>query len=82
MTGLIFIDLRKAFDTVDHEILCQKPYLYGAQDRELAWFKSFMFKRKQFARANGVDLKIEEIDIGVPQVPWVPEPKKIMIPFI
>ena len=67
MTGLIFIDLKKAFDTVDHEILCQKLYLYGVQDRELAWFKSYLSNRKQFARANGADSKIEEIDIGVPQ---------------
>ena len=67
MTGLIFIDLKKAFDTVDHEILCQKLYRYGVQDRELAWFKSYLSNRKQFARANGVDSKIEEIDIGVPQ---------------
>ena len=63
MTGLIFIDLKKEFDTVDHEILCQKLYLYGAQDRELAWFKSYLSKR-----ANGVNSKIEEIDIGVPRV--------------
>ena len=67
MTGLIFIDLKKAFDTVDHEILCKELYLYGVQDRELAWFKSYLSNRKQFERANGVDSKIEEIDIGVPQ---------------
>ena len=67
MTGLIFIDLKKAFDTVDHEILCKKLYLYGVQNRELAWFKSFLSNRKQFARVNGAGSKIEEIDIGVPQ---------------
>ena len=67
MTGLIFIDLKKAFDTVDHEILCKKLYLYGVQNRELAWFKSYLSNRKQFAGVNGADSKIEEIDIGVPQ---------------
>ena len=59
MTGLIFIDLEKAFDTVDHEILCKKLYLYGIQKRELAWFKNYLTNRKQFARVNGADSKIE-----------------------
>ena len=67
MIALIFINLKKAFDIVDHDILCQKLYLYGVQDRELAWFKSYLSNRKTFARANGVYSKIEEIDIGVPQ---------------
>ena len=67
MTGLIFIDLKKAFDTVDHELLCNKLYLYGIQDRELAWLKSYLSNRKQYTRANGVDSKTEEIDIEVPQ---------------
>ena len=67
VTGLIFIDLKKAFDTVDHEILCKKLHLYGVQNRELAWFKSYLSNRKQFSRVNGFDSKIEEIEIGVPQ---------------
>ena len=41
--------------------------LNGIQNRELAWFKSYLTNRKQFARVNGADSKIEEIDIGVPQ---------------
>ena len=67
VTGLIFIDLKKAFDTVDHEILCKKLYLCGIQNREPAWFKSYLSNRKQFARVNDADSKIEEIDIVVPQ---------------
>ena len=67
MTGLIFIDLKTAFDTVDHEMLCKNLYLYAAQDRELAWFKPSLSNRKQFARANGADSKIEDINIRVPQ---------------
>ena len=52
---------------MDHGILCKKLYLYGIQNRELAWFKSYLANRKQFARVNGADSKIEEIDIGVPE---------------
>ena len=64
--GLVFIDLKKAFDTVDHNILCIKLNLYGVQQRELSWFASYLFNRKQFCRVNRVDSKIGDIEVGVP----------------
>ena len=64
----MFIDLKKAFDTVDHNILCKKLDLYGVHHRELSWFKSYLTNRKQFCRVNGVDSEIEDIEVGVPQV--------------
>ena len=67
LVGLVFIDLKKAFHTVDHEILCQKLVHYGVQQRELAWFRSYLCNRKQFCRVNGVSSKTEGIDVGVPQ---------------
>ena len=67
LVGLVFIDLKKAFDIVDHEILCQKLVHYGFQQRELAWFRSYLCNRKHFCRVNGVSSKIEGIDVGVPQ---------------
>ena len=66
LVGLVFINLKKAFHTVDHEILCQKLMHYGFQQRELAWFRSFLCDRKQFCRVNGVSSKTEGIDVGVP----------------
>ena len=66
-TGLISIDLKKAFDTVDHKILYQKLEHYGVVGRELSWFKSYLSNRKQFCRVNGVDSNIKKIDVGVPQ---------------
>ena len=67
LASLVFIDLKKAFDTVDHEILCQKLVHSGAQPRELAWFRSYLCNRKQFCRVNGVSSKAEGIDVGLPQ---------------
>ena len=67
LVGLVFIDLKKAFDTVDHEILCKKLELYGVQQRELSWFRSYLSNRKQFCRVNGVDSDVGEIEVGVIQ---------------
>ena len=67
LVGLVFIDLKKAFDTVDHSILCKKLELYGVHHRELSWFKSYLTNRKQFCRVNGVDSEIGDIEVGVPQ---------------
>ena len=67
LAGLVFIDLKKAFDTVDHQILCRKLESYGVLHRELAWFGSYLSNRVQYCRVNGVDSQIENIDIGVPQ---------------
>ena len=67
MIGSVFIDLRKAFDTVNQEILCQKLEHYGVDDRNLSWFQSYLSNRKQFCRVNGIDSKTERTEIGVPQ---------------
>ena len=63
LLGLVFIDMKKAFDTVDHKILCKKLELYGVQNRELSWFESYLTNRKQF----GGDSEIGDIEVGVPQ---------------
>ena len=67
LTALISIDLKKAFDTLDHEILCQKLEQYGVVGKELSWFKSYLSNRKQYCRINGVDASINDINVGVPQ---------------
>ena len=67
LTGVVFIDLKKAFVTVDHDILCQNLEYYGIQGRGLVWFRSYLSNRKQYTRVNGVDSSIQELKIGVPQ---------------
>ena len=41
LTGVVFLDVREAFDSVDHSILLEKVQFYGVADRELMWFKSY-----------------------------------------
>ena len=65
--GLAFIDLKKAFDTVDHDVLYKKLEVYGVQQRELSWFRSYLSNHKQFCRVNGVDSNVREVEVGVPQ---------------
>ena len=44
----VFIDLSKAFDTVDRSILLKKLKLYGITDKNLAWFQSYLSNRNQY----------------------------------
>ena len=63
----IFIDLRKAFDTVNHEILLSKLDHYGIRGTALLWFKSYLYNRKQYVFHNGESSKQQFINCGVPQ---------------
>ena len=67
LVGVVFIDLKKAFDTVYHSILCNKLRHYGVFGNELLWFKSCIYNRRHFCRVNGEDSKLSPINIGVPQ---------------
>ena len=67
LEGLVFIDLKKAFDTVDRDILCKKLELYGGQQRELSWFRFYLSNREKIGWVNGVDSDVGEIKVGVPQ---------------
>ena len=48
LTGAVFIDLRKAFDTVDHDLLLEKLTMgYGVTGKELGWFRDYLTDRRQ-----------------------------------
>ena len=66
-TATVFIDLKKAFDTVDHDILLQKIEKYGVNGLEHIWFSSYLKNRRQLCRVNGVASNMGEISCGVPQ---------------
>ena len=63
----VFIDLKKAFDTVNHEILLYKLEHYGIRDTSLEWFRSYLTDRKQYVYLNGVDSDVNNVTCGVPQ---------------
>ena len=63
----IFIDLQKAFDTVDHSILVSKLEYYGVRGLAKDWFFSYLDNRKQFVSINGFESSHRNIKSGVPQ---------------
>ena len=65
--GAVFLDLSKAFDTVNHSVLIKKLEHYGIRGTALSLLESYLQNRKQFVIVNGMKSKEQNITIGVPQ---------------
>ena len=67
INGLVFIDYKKAFDIIDHNILLSKLEHFGIAPKELCLFENYLKGRNQFVHLNGKDSTQKKIDYGVPQ---------------
>ena len=63
----VFIDLKKAFDTVNHSILLKKMEHYGIRGIAINWFTSYLSNRKQYVSVNERTSEYLTISCGVPK---------------
>ena len=63
----VFIDLSKAFDTVNHNILLNKFSFYGIKNNSLKWFSSYLSDRKQYVQTSVFKTTNLNVVCGVPQ---------------
>ncbi len=65
LTGLILLDLHKAFDMVNHDLLLRKLKQYRVSVNALCWFTSYLTDRKQYVQVNQNKSELETITSGV-----------------
>ena len=63
----VAIDLNKAFDTVDYQILCSKLFNYGFRGVPLELIKNYLTNISQYVSIDGVISSSKQITVGVPQ---------------
>lgn len=67
MIRVVFLDLKRAFEIVDRNILIHKLERYGIKGTVLNWFKTYLEDRTQRVKFNGVTSDSLKMDSGVPQ---------------
>ena len=67
LNRVVFIDLKKAFDTIDHEIILRKLSYFGADQATITWFQSYLSNRTQRCKVNGNLSTASTVTCGVPQ---------------
>ena len=66
-TGMILIDLQKAFDTIDHKLLLEKMSFLGFSEEVIGWFRSYLSNRNFKVNINKAFSELGEVTCGVPQ---------------
>ena len=67
LNGVIFLDLKKAFDTVNHDILLSKLAIYGIRGSALRWLNSYLTGRIQYCQVNAHLSDPLCVATGIPQ---------------
>ncbi|XP_070165611.1 uncharacterized protein [Polyergus mexicanus] len=67
MVGVIFMDLKRAFETIDRERLLEKLYQYGIRGMVIEWLRSYLKDRTQQVQFNNKWSKLMTTEYGVPQ---------------
>ena len=67
VNAIVFLDLKKAFDTVDHTILLSKLFEYGIRGVAYEWFRSYLDNRNQQCFVNGSLSNSQILTCGIPQ---------------
>ena len=65
--GLVMIDLKKAFDTVNHDILLQKLKQFNVSNESIRWFQSYLRERSHNTVVNGIKSNSKNSVCGIPQ---------------
>ena len=67
ITGLLFVDISKAFDSINHKVLLGKLGNMALSSKALKWFRSYLIDRKQSVSINREMLDPRSVVLGVPQ---------------
>ena len=67
LVGAVFLDLKKAFDSVNHQVLLSRLTRFNFSKNTMKWFASYLSERKQYVTVDGVKSTSLQCNIGVPQ---------------